>query len=227
MSVGKIVARLGEAGLALSGTLPISEYDAIVPQPWQSKLLAPGARGVLVVGNAGRTLWERFLESPEWELVRDPLDTYTRRVLGESALLPDPPATVGFYADRRHGAYLPLVALAQRAGFGSPGRVGVLIHPEYGPWIGVRAVLLLDEEVPFHEPAPYAPCDGCPAPCVGACHGDVIGASGVDSAACYQLRLRLPACAIACEARRACIVGPEHAYSAAQTAHHSRIRQPS
>ena len=226
MSLGAIVAKLEDAGLGLTGTLPIATYDALVPTAWSSARLAPSARGALVVGNAGRVLWERFVASPERALALDPLDAYTRRVLAEAARLADPPASIGFYADRRDGVYLPLVSLAQRAGFGSPGRVGVLIHPVYGPWIAVRAVLLLSEEVPFHEPALYAPCDGCPAPCVRACHGHVIGPSGVDAAACYQVRLTLPACALRCDARSACVVGPEHAYSAEQTAHHSRIRRP-
>jgi hypothetical protein len=225
LSLGQIVARLADAGLTLTGTLPIAEYDALVPPPWHSARLALGASAALVVGNAGRRLWERFVASPERALTRDPLDAYTRRVLAESARLSNPPATIGFYADRRDGVYLPLVALARRAGFGSPGRVGVLIHPVYGPWIGIRAVVLLTENAPFHEPVPYAPCDGCPAPCERACHGAVVGVSGVDVAACYQVRLTHPACASACDARSACIVGPEHAYSAEQTAHHSRIRR--
>ncbi len=224
MSLGRIVARLADAGLGLTGTLPIEIYDALVPEPWRSLRLAASARGALVVGNAGRALWERFVASPERALARDPLDAYTRRVLDEVAQIPDPPAAIGFYADRRDGVYLPLVALARRAGFGTPGRVGVLIHPVYGPWLGVRAVLLLAEDVPFHEPAVYAPCDGCPAPCATACHGKVIGSTGVDAAACYQVRLTHPACATRCDARSACVVGPEHAYSAEQTAHHARIR---
>lgn len=225
MSLARIVARLTDAGLGLTGTLPIELYDALVPASWRSAQLLPSARGALVVGNAGRVLWERFVASPERALDRDPLDVYTRRVLGEAARLADPPAAIGFYADRRDSVYLPLVSLARRAGFGSPGRVGVLIHPVYGPWIGVRAVLLLAEDVPFREPDAWAPCDGCPAPCVSACHGRVIGPSGVDAAACYQVRLTLPACATRCDARSACVVAPEHAYSAEQTAHHSLIRR--
>ncbi len=223
MSLEETVARLADAGLGLTGTLSITAYDALVPEPWRSARIAKGARGALVVGNAGRVLWERFTRSPERALLHDPLDAYTRRVLAESASLCDPGASIGFYADRRDGVYLPLVALAKSAGFGAPGRVGVLIHPRYGPWIGIRAVLLVSESVAQSVPEPYSPCDGCPAPCVGACHGGVVGASGVDSAACYQVRLTLPACARACDARRACVVGPEYAYSDEQIAHHSRI----
>jgi len=226
LSLERVVAALADAGLNLTGTLPIAEYDALVPPAWCSAQLAPGARGALVVGNAGRVLWQRFVAAPERALPTDPVDVYTRRALAQAARTSDGPAAIGFYADRRDGVYLPLVALAHRAGFGSPGRVGVLIHPVFGPWIAIRAVILLPETVPFREPEDFAPCDGCPAPCASACHGGVVGAHGVDHAACYQVRLTLPACATACDARRACVVGPEHAYSAEQIAHHSRIRRP-
>jgi epoxyqueuosine reductase len=225
LSRARVVSRLADAGLSLTGSLPIAVYDALVPHAWRAARIAPAARSALVVGNAGRTLWERFEASPERALAADPLDAYVRRVLDEASRLTDPRAEVAFYADRREDVYLPIVALARRAGFGSPGRVGVLIHPVYGPWIAIRAVLLLADEVAFHEPVAYAPCDGCPAPCVGACHGGVIGPSGVDSAACYQVRLTNPACATACDARSACVVGPEHAYTRAQIAHHSTIRK--
>jgi hypothetical protein len=226
VSLAGAIEALAGAGLALTGGMPIAEYDALVPPPWRAQRIAPGARGALVVGNAGRALWERFQASPERALADDPLDAYTRRVLGEAARLAPPPAALAFYADRREGVYLPLVALARRAGFGSPGRVGVLIHPVYGPWIALRAVLLVGESLPLVAPAPFDPCRDCPAPCASACHAGVVGADGVDRAGCYQARLTLPACAEACDARSACVVGPEHAYSREQIAHHSRIRAP-
>ncbi len=225
MSLERALSELADAGLGLTGTLSIEEYDSLVPEPWRSSQLAPGARGALVVGNAGRELWERFVASPERALENDPLDAYTRRVLARSAALCRPAASVGFYADRRDGVYLPLVALARRAGFGAPGRVGVLIHPVSGPWIGIRAVLLVAESFEPREPAAWSPCDGCAAPCASACHGGLVGAGGIDAQACYRIRLTLPECALACDARRACVVGREHAYSAEQTAHHSRIRR--
>ena len=224
MSSARALAGLARAGLDLHGALALASYDALVPPPWRSAALAPGAQSALVIGNAGRALFERFLASPERALSADPLDAYTRRVLGEAARLFDPPAVVGFYADRREGLYLPLVALAERAGFGAPGRIGVLIHPEFGPWIAIRAVLLVRERLAESRPAPFDPCTGCPAPCASACVGAAVGARGLDAGKCYETRLAEPACAFACAARSACVVGREHAYSPAQLAHHMTIR---
>ena len=41
---------------------------------------------------------------------------------------------------------------------------------------------------------------------------------------CFRTRILDRGCRLACDARRACVVGPEHAYSVEQEAHHSRIR---
>jgi hypothetical protein len=224
VSAAAALESLARAGLSLHGVLAVGEYDALVPAPWRSAALAPGSRSAVVVGNAGRALWDAFRASPESALEADPLDTYTRRVLAAAAQHSAPAATVGFYADQREGQYLPLVRLAQRAGFGAPGRVGVLIHPTYGPWIAIRAVLLVPESLAATRPVSFEPCRDCPAPCASACHGGVIGARGVDVAGCYHARLTEPACALACDARSACVIGPEHAYSREQIAHHSRIR---
>ena len=212
---------LGDAGFNLTGTLPRAEYDARVPDAWRADRVHPGCRGVLVVGNGGRVLWPIFVASPEAELRRNPLDRYTRRVLRDVA----DGVSAGFalYSDKRDDSYLPLTALAECCGFGSPGRVGVLIHREFGPWISIRGALFLNEAVPFAEPSPFDPCHGCPAPCATACHGRVVGPETVDVEGCFRTKLTDRRCRAACDARSACVVGPEHAFSAEQIAHHSRI----
>ena len=223
MSAARAAEALARAGLNVTGVLAIASYDALVPAAWRAAALAPGARGALVVGNGGRALWEAFARAPERALAADPLDAYTRRVHAEAARACDPAAAVGFYADKRDGAYLPLVALAERAGFGVPSRLGVLIHRAFGPWLAIRGVLLVADALRDPEPAPFAPCAGCPAPCASACRGRVIGKTSFDAAGCYQTRLTHPGCAATCDARVACVVGREHAYSREQLAHHMRI----
>jgi hypothetical protein len=214
---------LAAAGFNLTGALPVEEYDARVPEAWRSERVAPGCRAALVVGNGGRTLWPIFRGSPEARLRRDPLDRYTARVLREVGARCDPPARWALYNERRDERFLPLVGLAERAGLGSPGRVGLLLHPEYGPWISIRGVLWVELQVPFREPEPFDPCSGCPAPCVGACRGGAVGSEGLDGIACFRTKVTQRACRRACDARSACVVSPEHAFGPEQTAHHTRI----
>jgi hypothetical protein len=215
---------LEAGGLNLTGTRPGGDYDRRVPSAWQTKEVCPGARGILVVGNAGPLLWRHFRASPEFAHRRDPLDRYTKRIFREVAAGIPSPSGYALYTEKRQESYLPLVALAQCAGFGAPGRVGVLLHPVYGPWISIRGVLFLPDEVERVEPPPFDPCTGCPAPCADACHGSAVSDAGVDVRRCLRTKITHRACRTACDARSACVIGPDHAFSPEQIAHHSRIR---
>ena len=224
MNLQALTSQLERSGLNLTGTLSVEDYDRMVTPSWRTEAVCPGAAGVLVVGNAGRALWERFQTSPEFRLRRDPLDRYTKRILAETVEGVPNPSDHVLYTEKRGDTYLPLMTIARRAGFGSPGRVGVLLHPPYGPWISIRGILFLPEEVPAVEPLPFDPCTGCPAPCMTACHGRVVSEKGVDVVGCFRTKILNPKCRSACDARSACVVGPEHAFSSEQIAHHSRIR---
>ncbi len=221
--IERIRGRLADAGFGLCASLSVEEYDRLVPEPWRADTVFTETRGILVVANAGRSLWPRFRTSPEASLERDPLDRYTARAFGEACA---PDARFALYHEQRAGAYLPLVALAERAGLGTPGRVGVLLHSEYGPWLSLRGLVYLPRAVAWAEPEPFAPCTGCPAPCASACHGGVVGLRGVDVEGCYRSRLELEPCKLRCDARAACVLGPEHAFPPEQVAHHSLIRAP-
>ncbi len=212
-------AALEAAGFNLVGALAASDYDACVPKAWRCSRIHPDTRGVWIVGHGGRGIWTAFRASEESTRSRDPLDAYTRRVF--EAL---PALGVALYTEQRDDSYLPLIALAQRAGLGNPGRLGLLMHPEFGPWVGIRGVLFLRDPVASDAPTSFAPCTDCPAPCAQACSGGVVSASGIDHVGCARTRLENTACRVGCAARAACIVAPEHAYDAEQTAHHHALR---
>ena len=220
MSAQSTLERLAEAGFSLRASLTIAEYNARVPRARR----APSARfaSVWVVGNAGTALWSCFQASPEYGWEVDPLDLYTRRCFREAVAIDQ---DFALYQDQREEQYLPMVELARTAGLGSPGRIGVLLHPDYGPWISLRGVLFAQEPIQVPQRPSFDPCTGCPAPCEQACHASVVTASGVDPVACYQARETLPECALRCDARGACILGPEHRFAPEQVAHHSRIRR--
>jgi hypothetical protein len=222
-----LAARLGleAAGLGRLGVLAISRYDALVPAAWGSAALRPGARSALVVASGGRALFEAFCAAPEAALAVDPLDAYARRVVEEAAGRLGGGARALFAYERRRGVYADFVALAQAAGLGAPSRLGLLLHPQFGPWLSIRAVLLTQREIAETASLPgFAPCDGCSAPCVRACRGGAVpgGPRGFDVAACRATRLSESACRSRCDARRACVVGPDHAYSPEAEAHHMR-----
>ena len=179
--------------------MPIAVYDAAVPAAWRSAALAPDARTAIVVGSGGRALWDAFARAPEFALAADPLDAYTRRVVSAAAAALDPESAAAFAFEQRASAFADFVELGRLAGLGAPSRLRLLLHPLYGPWISLRAIVLTrrDWENRLEASLAWDPCRDCPAPCEAA---------GPDFTA----------------RRRACVVGPEHVYSDAQLDHHRR-----
>ncbi len=170
-----------------------------MPDAWRSGALLPRARSAIVVASGGRSLWDAFSRSPEFAATADPLDAYTRRVTEAAvAELPDG-ARALFSFERRGDEYADFVELGRVAGLGAPSRLGLLLHPIYGPWLSLRAIVLTRAqwEIGAGGPRDFDPCRDCPAPCEAA---------GRDPVA----------------RRRACVIGPDHAYSEAALAHHTR-----
>jgi hypothetical protein len=188
-------ADLDAAGLNLRAALSIARYDAAVPEPWRSAALDPDphARSAVVIGSGGRALWDAFARAPEFGAVADPLDAYTRRVTEAAAAELDPGAIALFAFERRGGVYADFVELGRLAGLGVPSRLRLLLHPSYGPWMSLRALVLTRVEWEEGAPLGFDPCRDCPAPCLAATPHEA--------------------------ARRACVIGPEHVYVEAALAH--------
>jgi hypothetical protein len=218
---GAAESELAAAGLNLHGRLAVARYDACVPPAWRASALAPAARTAVVVAAGGRALFAAFAAAPEAQRPVDPLDAYTRRVVEAAARRIDAHAV--FAWERFGGVTADFVALGRAAGLGAASRLGLLLHPVYGPWMSLRAVLLtplrLSDTPP---PGDFDPCPGCAAPCAEACPGAAPTPDGFDVARCAATRRERPACRDRCDARRACVIGPEHAYAAAAEAHHMR-----
>jgi hypothetical protein len=215
---------LDAAGLNLCGALSVVSYDSLVPAAWRTAALLPDARTALVVGSGGRALWDALRTAPEFDAVSDTIDTYTARTLeilvGDLARAGHPSRAL-YPLERRGGAWADFVALARQAGLGVSSRLGLLLHPVYGPWLSIRAVLLTGLECPFGAPiSEFDPCEGCAAPCAEVCPGGAVGPEGISASVCYAAQRTEPACALRCSARHACVLGAEHVYAAEAEAHH-------
>jgi hypothetical protein len=117
-----------------------------------------------------------------------------------------------------------------RAQYSSP--LGTGVRPDCGPWLAVRAALvvsldqrqreLLAERFPPLDPA-GSPCDSCKSrPCISACPGHAVAEVGAFKLmACVGERLREDSsCALRCHARLACPVGEAFRYPASQLRYH-------
>jgi methylmalonic aciduria homocystinuria type C protein len=122
--------------------------------------LAGGERLGLLIGNT-RALWPPFSAALAGELAcePDPLERYTERAIDTSFA-----GARIFYGHRRYGgAFLPMQRLAVATGLGALAPSQLVIHPTYGPWFALRAVVLVDGVPPVRAPIAQ-PCQ-CPPAC--------------------------------------------------------------
>ena len=219
-----LLAELARAGLDLHGALSIARYDALVPAAFRAGALGWKARAALVLGGTGPR-FARAAFAAAAPGTTDPLDRFAERTLeGARAALTAAGrrAAVVPAHEARDGRYADFVALGEAAGFGWPSRLGLLLHPEAGPWMHLRGALLVDGVLPEAGPRPPedAPCAGCPAPCTDACPVQAPGPGGFSAGRCAEGRRSVAACASACAARRACVIGDPGAYAADLEAWH-------
>ena len=212
----RIAAAAARHGLILRGGFHPRAGDA-VPDLGDGR----AARTVVLVGNAGASLWPAFSASPEAaDGAPHPLDRWARRVI--DAIAADFGASACYPNDGP--PWPPFVAWARRAGPVTESPIGILVHPDYGLWHAYRGALLLDRAIELPPPDRRPPpCETCPdQPCRSACPVGAFRADGYDVAACVDFLAGPdgPRCGGGCLARRACPVGQEYNYPRAQQALH-------
>ncbi len=167
---------------------------------------------VVVFASTGASLWDRARARGG----PDPVDTIVRDAL----------AALPVRADRRWVRCADDVpdapdfrALARAAGLGWASRLGLLLHPTFGPWIGLRAAVFVPERLAATPLSGPSPCADCPAPCVAACPAAAI-VDTWDAARCLPWQAARDTCHGGCLARSACPVGAAHAYGPDQHRYH-------
>ncbi len=180
---------------------------------WQP--LWPGCRSVVVFGSTGPALWERALELPSDE--PDPVDAVVRTVVDA---FPGDPSRRWVRCASDADTHPDFRTLGQQAGVGWSSRLGLLIHPTYGPWLGLRAACFTTEALEVDGPLPGpGPCFGCAAPCAAACPATAL-APDWKAERCLPHRRNTTDCDAGCDARSACVIGRSHAYGATQHRYH-------
>lgn len=224
--VAEALARLAPRGLGLVGVARREAYDARVAEGLRIVDRGFAVRSVIVIGNAGGSFASRALARAGG--TGDPIDAFTVETV-EEALVP----LLEELGVRHRIAWpfrfteerLSFMDLATAAGLASPSLLGVLVHPRYGPWIALRAAVLVDVELEAERPAGgFDPCPSCvERPCLAACPGGVVRhPQGWDVPGCIDHRLRTGDCEDRCHARFACVYGPEHRYEDDVLRYHHR-----
>jgi epoxyqueuosine reductase QueG len=186
--VGDMTRRISGRGFNLVGVADAAAFDAAAPAGHRLRDLLPGARSAVMIAVGGRGLWGHATASGKSMCLAlqnatpdpDPIDRFTRDVVSAEA------ARFGtaFPSARLHVAYpfgdeaadVSFARLAEEAGLGSADTVlRLLLHPEYGPWVSLRACLLTDLELRRDgRLRDFRPCEGCRRPCLDVCPAGVV-----------------------------------------------------
>jgi cyanocobalamin reductase (cyanide-eliminating) / alkylcobalamin dealkylase len=136
------VGVLADAGFDITHAFDTALVAALAPA-------LTARRCAVLVGNT-RALWPRFLAAVasdrELAASSDPLDRYTETAIARAY----PGAPTWFVHRRYDGDFLPFQKIAVAAGLGVLAPTQLVIHPSYGPWLALRAIVLVDGEPPPH-----------------------------------------------------------------------------
>jgi len=131
-----------------TSSLAAAGFDIVHPFATEGRFATPHRLGLLV-GNS-RALWPSFvaaMRDPALAAHPHPLDHYTEQTLTQA--FPGRPILFGHR--RYDGAFVPLQQLAVATGLGAMAPNHLVIHPRFGPWFALRAVVLVDGDPPTSE----------------------------------------------------------------------------
>jgi len=222
--VSEMLGRLSDAGLNHAGVVDVATYNADVQPELHTDTLAPWARSIVVFASGGSALWDALLSDLRREPAHftdstHPLDDFVgRSIAGVSDALAGMEHR-WVQASANADVHLDFRRLAVIAGLGSPSRLGLVIHPQFGPWMGLRAACFLPVELPVSAPVADL-CGDCPAPCIDACAGDAFVDGWWAVSRCADFHRRSSLCAVDCDSRLACPVGAEARYPEDERRYH-------
>ena len=195
------VTVLADAGFDIAHEL---DTAAVAGQPGLEMLADPARRRGILVGNT-RALWPRFLAAraldPELAAAANPIEHYTETTIARAF-----PGQRAWFSHRRYdGAFLPFQRLAVATGLGVAAPTQLVIHPIYGPWFALRAVIALAGDPPPPRPPlkPYT--------CTGSCEAALARATAATGPETWRAWLAV---------RDACTVGRAYRYGDDQIAYH-------
>lgn len=212
----RIAHRCLAGGIDLHATCAAADYDAAVPAAYRLPDLGRPRALVIVLGNT-RALWphvraavvagephpvDRHVAAVVHAAIEDGLAAQAPRPRHEVRFAPEPPP-------RR----VAMQRLAHVAGLAWLAPSHVCVHPTYGPWIALRAAVVIDVEGPPPRPPLAPPCD-CARGCQPALERALAAGPPRDQA---ELRERWR---LWLAVRDGCPVGRAHRYDDDQLRYH-------
>lgn len=213
-------------GFDLIQPTTIGPYNAAVDDGLRLPQLSNPNDLVVVVANTA-ALWQPFLKALEAdEALRedsDPLNAYTEQIIGSAATTVATRFELKSEIRWAHTLGPGLVAiqrLVDLSGLAALSPSHLNIHPQHGPWIGLRAAVVFNiagpdaSTIEATTAKPQSPCLDCEQPCMPAMEKALAKAKTLtfdEIANQWQLWLAV---------RDACPVGKDSRYSDEQIQYH-------
>lgn len=161
--VARVTDRCAAAGLDLHATTSVGRYNAEVDPPF--RLPGNDTSLVIVIGNT-RAMWphvDRFMRNATGP-VSDPVDEYVESIVGQAVARLDGVIDVR-YAHEPPPRRIAIQRLAHVAGLAWLSPSHLCIHPQVGPWMALRAAVVLDRPA-LSMVSPLEPLCDCSANCL-------------------------------------------------------------
>jgi len=211
--VAAIARDCAAGGLDLIATCAAADYDAVVPPEVRLPDVGRPRALVIVIGNS-RRLWPHVVAAAGSAA---PVDDHVEAVVGGAVeralgpLAPRPRCELRF-APEPPPRRIAMQRLAHVAGLAWLAPSHLCVHPTFGPWIALRAAVVLDLEGP--PPPPLSPPCECATGCGPALERALAAGTPGDTA---ELRERWR---LWLAVRDACPVGRAHRYGEHQIRYH-------
>lgn len=213
--LSSIQQSLGAIGLNAVGVADGQDYGHVLP----------GCRAVVVFASGGTALWDAFmsdLQTNPRQLTEHthPLDDFVHRAI--HAADPEPPSSRRWVrCAAEPELFVDFRPLAENAGLGWRSRTGLLLHPRYGLWMGMRAACFTTEALPLDSALQEeSPCTRCPGHCASACPGEAFAGGSISIRRCAAFNVASDVCHGRCAARLSCPEGQGHRHGTLQHHYH-------
>lgn len=195
-------------GIDLAVPFRVAWYNAVVePQLRLPDFGRPAA--LAVIAGHTRRVWPRFVAAlaamPRLRESGNPFDDYAQMVVEEGAAAIAADHEIR-WANRVGPGMVAMQRAAAAAGLAATSPSYLSVHPTFGPWIGLRALVVFDlDGPPAPAPVPSLPCADCATACMPAL------ARAMAAPADWRQWLAV---------RDACPVGRQHRYGDEQIEYH-------
>lgn len=162
----RVASMVAVDGLDLAAPVDVNRYNAVVDEPYRVPTFDRESTLGIVLGNT-KAMWPCFVEAMKNDTAlfasENPLDDYVMGIVREAV------AHVPFETEVRFSHEPPprrvaMQRLAEIASLAWLSPAHLSIHPTYGPWFALRALVVVDLDGPptIEPPAPCAYCEsGC------------------------------------------------------------------